>query len=121
MDGKTHMVIILGSEIPGNHDTCAHGNTVEEADHHVNQTTGGADCGQGIITQEIADYPGVEGVIQLLKNIAQKNRQGKEDHLFPDRSFCQRIRTDTHRKNTSFFKKLQPQQICYTPTGEKCQ
>ena len=63
VDGKAHMRIVLGSEIPGDHHACAHGNTVEETDHHMDDTSGGADRRQGIVPQEIANYPGVEGVV----------------------------------------------------------
>ena len=45
-----------------------------------NQTAGRADGGQRLAAQKVADDQGVGGVIQLLEQVADKNRQRKQQH-----------------------------------------
>ena len=89
MDGGAHILMILCAEEFCDNDTGAHGHTIEEANKHVNKAAGGTDCRKGGIADEFTYRPGVEGMVELLKNIAQKNRQGKKKDLLPDWSFCQ--------------------------------
>ena len=91
MDGFSHGGIILCAIVPGDDHTCAHGNTVEKADHHENQTAGRADSRQGGVAEKTPHNPGVKGVVKLLKHIAQKYRKGKQQHDFPDRPLGQRM------------------------------
>ena len=91
VNGFAHGGKVLRAEIFGDDDTGTHGQTVEEADHHKDQTAGGTDCRKRIITDEVAYTPGVKGIIKLLKNVAQKDRKRKQKHGLPDGSLCQRV------------------------------
>ena len=99
MDGDAHLSVIAGTVEPGNDHTGTHGDTVEESHKHKNQAAGGADCSQSGIADEFAHHPGVEGVVKLLKDIAQKNRQGEKEHLVPDGAFRQGIRVGMQEKH----------------------
>lgn len=91
VNGFLHGFIVFCAEVPGNDNTGTHGKTVEKAYHHKYKTAGGTDCSQSVVTQKIAYTPGIEGVVKLLKDIAQKNRKGKENQFFPDRTFSKCI------------------------------
>ena len=91
MNGFAHGGKVLRAEIFGDDDTGTHGQTVEEADHHKDQTAGGADGRQRVITDEVADTPGIKGIIELLKNVTKKDRKRKQKHGLPDGSLCQRV------------------------------
>ena len=71
-------------------DAGTHGYAVEEADHHKDEAAGGADRRQGVITQVVAHYPGIECVIKLLEHVAQEHGQGEKQHAFPNGTFRQR-------------------------------
>ena len=109
MDGFFHGFVVPGAEKPGDDDTGTHGHTVEKAHQHEDQTGGGAYCRQGGVADVAAHHPGVEGVIKLLKKVAQEDRQGKQQHLFPDRTLRQGVGIRTHEKHF-LFKKLHTQQ-----------
>ena len=91
MYGLTHSCIVLRAIVPGDDHARAHGDAVEKAHHHKNQAAGGADRRQGGIPQEPAHHPGIEGIVELLEHIAQKHRQGEQQHGLPDGAFRQRI------------------------------
>lgn len=86
MDGLAHTVVMASAEASGDDHAGAHSQAVEEADHHKDQTAGGADSGQRVVTDIVADAPGVEGVIKLLEYVSQEHRQGEKQHCFPDRA-----------------------------------
>ena len=77
MDGPGHAGVIPRAEIPGDHHARAHGDPVEKADHHEDQAAGGAYRRHGVVANEFTDRPGIEGVVELLKDVAQQDRQGK--------------------------------------------
>ena len=91
MNGDAHIFVVLRTEEFCDDHTGAHGHTVEETHKHVDQTAGGTDGRQRRIADEFTDGPGVEGVVALLENVAQKNGHSKQKNLFPDRTFCQSI------------------------------
>ena len=90
MDGLDDGVVIPGTVTPGDDHAGAHCHAVEEADHHEDEVAGGTDRSQGGITQETAYHPGVKGVIKLLEDVSQKNREGEEQHSFPNRALGER-------------------------------
>ena len=55
----------------------------------MNQAGGRTDGRQCGIAQILAYNPGVESVIKLLEQIAQKNGESKQENLGPDGTFCQ--------------------------------
>ena len=91
VDGFAHGVVLLGTVCTGDDYAGSHGNTVEKADHHKDQTSGGTDGSQGIVADEITNAPGVEGIVELLKYIAEKYRQGEKQHGLPNRPLGQGI------------------------------
>ncbi len=63
VNGFAHIFKLFCSENTGNHDPCAHGNTIEKTDHHKNQTARRADSRQGIVAYVIADTPRIECIV----------------------------------------------------------
>ena len=96
VNGLVHDVIILGAVVFGDDDTGTHRQAAEETHHQENQTAGGTDGGQGVVADEIAHSPGVEGVIKLLEHIAQEYGEGKQEDLFPDDALRQRCLVAVH-------------------------
>ena len=70
VDGGPQPVIAFCPVEPGDQHTGAHGHAVEEAGEHENQVAGGADGGQGLLADEVADDEGVGGVVELLEEVA---------------------------------------------------
>ena len=99
VDGDVHILVILGAEELGDDDTGTHGNAIEETHKHVDQTAGRADCRQSGVTDEFTYRPGVESMIELLENISNKNGEGKQQDLLPDRTLCQSIAVAVHEKH----------------------
>ena len=97
--------VILRAEESCNDDTGTHGNAVKETHKHVDDTSGRTDRGQSSTADKFAHNPGIKRMIELLKNIAQKNRQGEQKHLFPDGAFRQCIAIVM--QEDPFFQKLQ--------------
>ena len=58
----------------------ADGGADDQGVHNVHHGGGHADSGQRQIPQELAHHHGVHNVIQLLKDIAQNDREGKNQH-----------------------------------------
>lgn len=82
MDGQTHVVVVLGTEIPGDDHPCADGDAAQKADEHEDKAAGGADRGQRVAAQKVAHNQGVGGVIELLKEIAEEDGQRKKGDAF---------------------------------------
>ena len=101
MDGLAHGVIIPGSKTARDDDSRAHGDTVKEADHHKDQTSGGAHRRQGGVPKKMAHNPGVKGIVELLEYISQKNRKSEQKHPRPDGALGQRALTFHHGKMSS--------------------
>jgi len=89
MDRFAHRVIVLGTKKPGDDHTGTHGHAVEETDHHPNEASRRTDRSQRIFTYEVANTPGVESIVKLLKHVADEYRKRKKEHPFPDAAFCQ--------------------------------
>ena len=82
VDGAAHALPILGTKVAGHHNACAQRHAVDKAGQEKDQTAGGADSGQGLAAQEVADDEGVGCIVQLLEKVADKNRQRKQQHAF---------------------------------------
>ena len=87
MDGTAHGGIVPGAEITGNQHAGTHGQAVEESHECKNQALGSTDGCQRIFTEKIANNPGIEGVVKLLKQITQKNRQHEQQQFLPNHAF----------------------------------
>ena len=82
MDGAAHALPILGTKVAGHHNARAQRHAVDKAGQEKDQTAGGADSGQSLAAQEVADDEGVGCIVQLLEKVADKNRQRKQQHAF---------------------------------------
>ena len=91
MYGQGHAPLVFGAEVLGDDHAGAHGDAVEEAHHHENQTARRSDRGQSRLVQESTDNQGVCRVVHLLKNVAQQDGHGKEQQLFPDDTLGQGV------------------------------
>ena len=84
VDRKTHLFLVPRTEIARSHHTGAHGNAAEKADEQEDKVACGADGGKRVIADKISHDQRVGCVIELLKQIPDKNRHCKADHLAAD-------------------------------------
>ena len=87
VDGLLHAVVVLRAEITRDDHACAHRNAVDQTDHQENQVAGGADRGQRLTAQKVADDQRIRCVVQLLKQVAQKQREREGDQRLRNRAF----------------------------------
>lgn len=64
------------------------GEACEKADQRVDDRADRADGGECLVGDEVADDPGVHHVVQLLKEVADHERQGKVDDQTRDAALC---------------------------------
>ena len=69
--------IIVRSVVAADHDAGADGSSCEEHDDHVDDTCCGPNSGEGVGADEVADDEAVYGVVELLKEVAEKDGQGE--------------------------------------------
>ena len=86
MDGLPEPLLVPGSEILGDHDSGAEGQAVEESHHHEYEASGRCHAGQRLRPQGIAYNQGICGIVQLLEQISQKERNGECDDFLPKAS-----------------------------------
>ena len=79
VDGLLHAVVVLRAEIARDDHARTHRNAVDQTDHQENQVAGGADRGQRLAAQKVADDQRIRRVVQLLKQVAQKQREREGD------------------------------------------
>ena len=84
MDGGADLFIVLGPEILGNDDARADEQTHKKACHHKNEVAAAGHSGQSLLAHKFAHDDTVHRVVQLLAEIAQKDRHCKADHALPD-------------------------------------
>ena len=79
-------------------NACANENTLKEADEHENQVAGRANCRHGLRAQHIAHDKRIRYIVELLKQVAQKDGNRKTNHQFPDAALCHvcRVRLICH-------------------------
>ena len=78
---------MIGPDMPGNDDPGSGREPRHKTDHQVGIGSGGGDRGQGVSVEIVAHDQGIHGIVQLLKEIACKNRQGKSKHFSTDVPF----------------------------------
>ncbi len=91
MDGQLHPLFILRTEVAGDDHARTGEDAAEEADQHKDQAAGGADGGQRLIAQQIADDQGIGHIVELLKQVAQKQRQSEFNDFLSDRALCHAV------------------------------
>ena len=86
MDGGADLFIVLGPEILGNDDACPDEQAHKKTCHHKNEVAAAGHSGQSLLAHKFAHDDTVHRVVQLLAEIAQKDRHCKADHALPDGS-----------------------------------
>ena len=89
MDGFLRRLIIFCSEIACGDDARAEGDPVKKSHHQKNKASGGADSGKRLAAEKISDDQRIRRIIKLLKQISEKQREGKRDDPLRDRALCQ--------------------------------
>ena len=84
MDGQMEVFLVLGAVVFGDQHAGAQGGALQQTDDHKDQVGRGADGGQGLFADEVADDQRVGGVVELLEQIAQEDRNGKGYQPLPD-------------------------------------
>ena len=79
---------VFRSVVPRDDDTGTHRDTIDEADHQKNQIARRADCRQRVAAKKVSHDQGICRVVQLLKQISEKQRDGKQDDLPGNTAFC---------------------------------
>ena len=99
-DGRAHGPpghrAVLCAEAPGNDHAHAAEHSSEEAHHQKDQRAGGGDGSQRVLPQIIAHHQRIRHVVKLLKQLPQKQRQGKPQQIGPDLSVDQVHRLLSH-------------------------
>ena len=81
VDSPLQVLLVLGAVKAGDEHTGAQGHAVDEADEQQDQAGGGADRSQGLLADELAHNQRVHCVVELLEQVAEKNRQREQEHL----------------------------------------
>ena len=71
MHNITCPVVLPGSVILGDHDTCPAGQTHEETDKHIDDRSYSSDSGECLIADIVADDPGINHIVELLEDVSQ--------------------------------------------------
>ena len=77
--GLTELFKVFRAEVLGDDHGGAGGQADEHAHQRVDDRTGTADGGQRLFPHVVSDYDGVDGIVKLLKKIADQQRDGKAD------------------------------------------
>ena len=91
MNGFLHTVNLPRSIISGDHNPCAYSDPIEETDHEKDQASGRTDRRQRFTAEKIPHDQGICRIIELLKEIAEKERNGKGHEFLPDGTFCHEV------------------------------
>ena len=83
MDGALDACIVSGSKIARDGDARSERQALDKADEQENQRPGGAHGGQRPVSEEPPDDERVRGIVELLENLAQKNRQREASNQPP--------------------------------------
>ena len=81
MDCVMDLVQLFGTVVLADDHTGAGGQAHEETDEHIDNGSYRSYGGVSLVADIIADDPGVDGVVELLKNIADEQRKGKRNQM----------------------------------------
>ena len=91
MDRPFHIVLILRPVVAGDQNSRAQRHTVDKAHHQQDHAAGGADRRQGGPADKVAYNEGIHRIVQLLEQVAEKDGQGKGQHLSGNAALGQAI------------------------------
>ena len=87
-NGGVHRLVdafgVFGAKALGDDHTGTHRHTGEEAHQHIDDGGSGTHRRQRLFADELAHHDGVHGIIKLLEQIADHQRQGKSQQMLPD-------------------------------------
>ena len=83
--------VVLGPQELRHHHARAHGQALAEADEQVDGGTAGAHGGQRVGTDKVAHDDAVGGVVQLLQQVAEDQRQGEQQQALHDAALGHQI------------------------------
>ena len=72
VDCLLESLVVSGSEVFGDYDSCSDCKAVEETDHHEDQAPGGGHACQGLRPECVSDNQRVGSIVELLEKIPQK-------------------------------------------------
>ena len=87
MDRFVNHTAVMRAEILTDDNASTGRKAGEKSDQHVDNRSDRPDGGKRLCRNEVADNDRVNGVVQLLKQISDQQRQCKSDQLFPDHPF----------------------------------
>ena len=76
------LLVVARAQILRDHHARAHGKPLTEADEQIDGRPAGAHGGKGIAAHKIAHDDAVGGVVHLLQQVAEDQRQGKQQQAF---------------------------------------
>ena len=88
MHRPLHALRVFRAIITRDDHAGAQRDAVKKADQQINQIPRRADRRQRFAAQKITDDQRIDRVVQLLKQVAEKDRHGEKDNFFPDRPLC---------------------------------
>ena len=91
MEGAGEIFPVIGTVKAGNNHPGTQGDSVNKPYQQHNHAGGGAHRRQSGAADEIANNQGVYGVIELLKQVTEENRQGEGQHLPGHTAFGQTV------------------------------
>ena len=91
VDGFFQALPVLCAKVAGNQHTGTQRYAVHKAGQEENQAAGRTNCRQRLAAQKVAHNQRVCRVVQLLEQIADKNRDRKQQHAARYTAFGQRI------------------------------
>ena len=84
MDTAGYGTVAARSDGIGHYHVCAHGNTNEQVDEHVDDKRVRAYGRQSLVARELSHHGNVRQVEHLLENAAQGNWDGEPQDLSPE-------------------------------------
>ena len=85
---RVQFFIFLCAKILADHHSRADGEAIEEKHLDIHNHCGGTHCGKSLSAHIVPDHDHVHRVVQHLKNIADHQRQCKQQYLPDDRPLC---------------------------------
>ena len=76
------LLVVARAQILRHHHARTYGQSLTEADEQIDGRTTGAHGGKGITAHKIAHDDTVSGVVHLLQQVAEDQRQGKQQQAF---------------------------------------
>ena len=105
MDGALDACIVSGSKIARDGDARSERQALDKADEQENQRPGGAHGGQRPVSEEPPDDERVRGIVELLENLTQKNRQREASNQPPRAALRHIQRCAFQGVSASFYQK----------------